>query len=268
MRVNPLLLPTAVGAALLFWLGLILRKKFPTGRARFVLWAAAVGLACPGVLYVLYYTHMFDDAAWFYNLRTVRYTELLACGLGLATGVFHAGWEPESFGEKLVAPAALFVLVLVPFVKPLLDPLDQSQLKDQYRGEVCLQSTFSTCGPASAATLLRSFGRSATERELAKESFTSRGGTEIWYLARALRKRGIETRVEIQPPANVIVPSPALAGVVLPGNAGHFIAIVNSDGQRVTVADPLKGEFVVAKDDLPKSYRFTGFFLVLRNLNR
>jgi hypothetical protein len=188
----------------------------------------------------------------------------LACGLGLAAGVLQSWWEPENFGEKVFAPGVLFVLVLVPFVKPLLDPLDTSKLKARYAGEVCLQSTFSTCGPASAATLLRSFGKIASEKELAHDSFTSRGGTEIWYLARALGKRGVRTSVVIRPGANAAIPSLAIAGVALPGNAGHFIAILSSDQQRITIADPLQGKLVVASADLPHYYRFTGFFLVLR----
>ena len=263
MHVNPLLLPTLIGSAAFFWLGLVLEEEFHSRRGGAVVWVSAVVLACPGLLYVLYYAHMFDDAAWFYNLRTVAYTELLACGLGLAAGVLQSWWEPENFGEKIVAPAVLFVLVLVPFVKPLLDPIDMGQLKDRYEGEVYLQSTFSTCGPASAATLLRSFGKIASEKELAQDSFTSRGGTEIWYLARAFRKRGVRTSVVIRAGADLAIPSPAIAGVVLPGNAGHFIAILNSDQQRITIADPLKGKLVVASSDLPHYYRFTGFFLVL-----
>lgn len=264
MQVNPLFLPTLVGTALLFRLGWILQRKLETRKGRIVLWTVGGLLACPGLLYVLYYSHVLDDAAWLYNLRTVRYTELLACGVGLLAGAFDAWWEPESFGEKAVVPAALLVLVAVPYIKPVLDPLDLTKLKDQCEGEVCLQSTFSTCGPASAATVLKSFGKTASEKELARESLTSRGGTEIWYLARALQRRGVATSVVIRPRGETETPSPAIAGVVLPGNAGHFIAILSNDEERVTIADPLKGKFVVAKADLVNRYQFTGFFLVLR----
>ena len=265
MHVNPLFLPTLVGSAVFFWLGLVLQRKLQTCRQVCVFWIVAAALACPGLLFVLYYAHLFDNAAWFYELRTAPYTELLTCGLGLAAGAFHSWWEPETFGEKIVAPSLLFVLVLVPFVT-LLDPLDATLLKDRYQGDVCLQSTFSTCGPASAATLLRSFGIMANEKELAYDSFTSRGGTEIWYLARTLRRRGVGTSVVIRPRADMVIPSPAIAGVVLPGNAGHFIAILSSDAQRLTIADPLKGRLVISKTELPNYYRFTGFFLVLRRM--
>ncbi|HKT87565.1 MAG TPA: cysteine peptidase family C39 domain-containing protein [Candidatus Sulfotelmatobacter sp.] len=240
-----------------------MHKRIQPTRVAVLAWVFAVVLAVPGFLFALYYTHLFDNAAWFYGLRTVRYTELLACGVGMIFGMFYAWLEPETFGEKVVSPAILFVIVLIPFVKPLLDPLDLNQLKDRFRGQVCLQSTFSTCGPASAVTLLRAFGYSATERELARESLTSRGGTEIWYLARALRRRGIGTQVVIRPRIDHYMPSPAIAGVVLPGNAGHFIAIIESHGDRVRIADPLSGEFVGSLQDLTTRYKFTGFFLVL-----
>ena len=260
---NPFLIPTVIGSAILFRLGLGLERNMKSRSIRIALVLLALALACPGVLFALYYTHLFDGAAWFYNLRTVRFTELLACGMGLAAGMLHGWWQPESFGEKVIVPSGLLVFVLVPFIKPILDPLDMNQLKDRFQGEVCLQSTFSTCGPASAVTLLRSFGDDVTEKELATESLTSRGGTEIWYLARALRRRGIGTQVVIEPRGDAAVPNPAIAGVLLPGHAGHFVAVLSNDGTQVTIADPLKGKLVLSKKELSQSYHFTGFYMVL-----
>jgi predicted double-glycine peptidase len=263
VHANLLVVPAVIGSAMFFWLGLILERNMKSRSVRIALVLLALALACPGLLFALYYTHLFDGAAWFYNLRTARFTELLACGMGLAAGMLHGWWQPESFGESVTVPSGLLVFVLVPFIKPILDPLDMNQLKDRFQGEVCLQSTFSTCGPASAVTLLRSFGDDVTEKELATESLTSRGGTEIWYLARALRRRGMATKIVIQSPEDSAIPSPAIAGVLLPGHAGHFIAVLNNDGTQVTIADPLKGKLVLSKIELAHSYYFTGFFLVL-----
>lgn len=258
-----MLVPTIVAAAVLFWVALTLERKAQSRSVRMCLWGLAVVLALPGLLFALYYVHLFDNAAWFYNLRTVRYTELLGCGLGLAAGILHSWWQPESFGEKIAAPAALAALVMVPFVKPLLDPLDLSRLQDRCPDNICMQSTFSTCGPASAATLLRAFGKLASEEDLAKESFTSRGGTEVWYLSRSLRRRGVKTTVVVRPQWNSSLPSPAIAGVLLPGGAGHFIAVLESSDYQVEIADPLRGKVVIPSDKLSDAYRFTGFFLVL-----
>lgn len=264
LHANPLFLPTVMSAAIFFWLGVTLERKMPSRALRVSLLLIAFVLAIPGLLFVLYYLHLFDSAAWFYNLRTARYTELLASGIGLLAGVVQAWWQPESIEKKAAAPCLLFVLVLIPFVKPLLDPLDLSQLKDRCEGDVCLQSTFSTCGPASAATLLKVFGKDASEKELARDSLTSRGGTEIWYLARALHRRGIGTHVVIEPAINdVTLLSPAIAGVVLPGHAGHFIAVLSNDNNQITFVDPMKGKSTSSVEQLKRRYHFTGFFLVL-----
>ena len=128
-----------------------------------------------------------------------------------------------------------------------------------------MQSTFSTCGPSSAATLLKAFGQAASEKQLASECLTSRGGTEIWYIARAFERRGFHTQVLIQPWDSLSPPSPAIAGVVLPGGAGHFIAIMSETSEDVTIGDPMKGKLVVRRADLKSYYRFTGFFLVIQS---
>ena len=59
-------------------------------------------------------------------------------------------------------------------------------------------------------------------------------------------------------------PSPFIAGVVLRGGQGHFIALLNDEAGRMTVVDPLKGKFVVTSEQLKAKYRFSGLFLVVR----
>jgi ABC-type bacteriocin/lantibiotic exporter with double-glycine peptidase domain len=126
-----------------------------------------------------------------------------------------------------------------------------------------MQSTHSTCGPSSSATILKLLGRSSSEKELARECLTSRGGTEIWYIARAFERRGLHASVQIQPLDHLSPPSPAIAGVVLPGGAGHFVAIMDTTPDSITIGDPMKGKLVVRKADLTNVYHFTGFFLVI-----
>jgi len=264
MHLIPVVLLNLLSAGVLFWLGSVLGKKAASRTTRVWLLLVSIVLAAPGLLFVLYYTHLFDSAAWFYRFRVVALTEFLPGGIGLLAGVLNSWLEPESLGEKLVAPAALAVLVLISFVKPLLDPIELARLSDRCEGEVCMQSTFSTCGPSSAATLLKAYGRNASERQLAGECLTSRGGTEIWYIARAFKRRGFRTQVLIQPLDGLSPPSPAIAGVVLPGGAGHFIAILSQSANEVTIGDPMKGKLVVKRAELQDHYRFTGFFLVVQ----
>jgi hypothetical protein len=263
MQLNPSVLPTILCSALLFYLGSFLGRQAVSRVNKGCLLLAGIVLASPGLLFVLYYTHTFDNASWFYSFRTLPFTELLAGGIGLPAGILNSWFEPETTGEQLIVPTALLVLTLIPFVKPLLDPIDLSHLRDQCEGEVCLQSTFSTCGPSSAATLLKVLGQTASEKQLATESLTSRGGTEIWYLARAFERRGLRTRVVIQAPDKISPPSPSIAGVILPGGAGHFIAIMNETAAEVMIGDPMKGKLVIRRENLKNYYHFTGFFLVI-----
>jgi predicted double-glycine peptidase len=223
----------------------------------------AILLAGPGFLYVFYYFHLFDKAEWFYNFRAMSYTELLAGGMGFLFGWTYPTMEPDTFGERALIPGILFVLVFIPFMKPVLSPIDLDRLKSECPGDVCLQSSESSCGPASAATLLRNLGMQASERELARESFTYRGGTENWYLARALRNRGLNARVTVREVNTGSLRALSVAGVILQGGEGHFVAVLSDDSETVTLVDPLSGKMMIKKSELAKRYRFTGFFLVV-----
>jgi hypothetical protein len=253
MNVNPALAPIAVLAISFFFAGAALERRYP--RAALVFGAI---LAMPGLLAVLYYAHLFDRWPWFYEARSLPFSELTFSGLGFLGGTLYRWHGPETWKQRLAVPFVTAVILLVPFMKPLIDPLDVNTLKDRCNGTVCLQSSFATCGPASAATILRVFGQRVTERDLAVESFTYRGGTEVWYLARALRRRGNLAEFVF---SDNTLPYPAVAGVRLRGGAGHFIAVLSATSQTVTVADPLSGEVTLALKDLQKMYQFTGFFL-------
>lgn len=261
MSYNPLFFPTILFAGLLFAAGVFLGRSV---RSQALLVFIGTVLAVPGLLCVVYYTHLFDSALWFYNFRTAPWTEVASSGLGLLPGVLYAWWEPETRLEKAVLPVGLFVFVFLPFCKPILDPIELSHLHDNCGGEVCMQSTYSTCGPASAATLMKRFGRAGSERSFAEAAYTSRGGTEIWYLARELRREGVETSFVMQAPDSPRLPSPSIAGVILAGGAGHFIAVLDDSPWQTTIADPLKGKLIVRKSELRNVYHFTGLFLVLQ----
>ncbi len=126
-----------------------------------------------------------------------------------------------------------------------------------------MQSTPATCGPASAATILNHFGQKVTERQLATESFTSFSGTENWYLARALRRQGMNTSFLLGNPMDV--PLPAIAGVRLKhlANSGHFIALIGRNADRLIFSDPMDGFSTNTLAELDGQYEFTGFFMLI-----
>jgi hypothetical protein len=214
-------IPTLCSAGVLFWCGQVVGR-----RSNLRIGACFVGivLAVPGILFLIYYLHVLDRSVWFYNFRAVPGTELLAAGIAFVAGVLQAMLEPVTAGEKILLPSAAIVLISIPFVKPLLGAVDCSKLADHCEGQICMQSTPSTCGPA---TLLQAFGLSGSERDLAIEALTYQGGTENWYLIRALRRRGLTVNVKILEPGDAF-PAPSIAGVVLPGGAGHSsLSLIN-----------------------------------------
>jgi predicted double-glycine peptidase len=262
LQINPLAFPTFFLTAVFFRIGRHIFPELRSSPTRSAFLALSFFFAVPGLMYVAYYVHLFDSAAWFYNFRAARFTELVASGMGLLFGYLYSWMEPDTLGEKVFAPVILSILVFIPFMKPLLAPIDLSRLKSECPDNICLQSTESSCGPASAATILKAYGIRSSEQELAKDAFTYRGGTENWYLARALTKRGFDVRVmQIKMPDQL--PTPSIAGVLLGGGAGHFIAVLSSDKDIVTVVDPLIGKLVMSHAQLLRKYHFTGFFLVV-----
>ncbi|MGA2299144.1 MAG: cysteine peptidase family C39 domain-containing protein [Candidatus Acidiferrum sp.] len=268
IRIHPMLIATIPLSAGLFMFGLWLGRRSSSLVFRTLLTLFGVVLAIPGLLYVFYYAHWFDSAAWFITLRIAPYSELLAAGMGFLAGVIQSFFKPRSFTAKLVMPGILLAAVFIPYLKSFLDPVDLRHLHTNCQGESCIQSTPSTCGPSSAASLLINYGVVTSERDLARDSFTSNSGSEIWNLARALQKRGFLTRIEIQSPNAISPPGSSIAGVLLPGGAGHFIAILDRRDDDFVVMDPLKGLIATSGWGLRQTYKFTGFFLLVRPFPR
>lgn len=257
---NWLFLPVVALATVLFAAGYRAGK-----RAGWPIWLAASVCALPAILFATYYFHWFDDAVWFYRFRAVPLTELSASGAGLLAGLVYAWLARRGHGARYLVPPLLLAGLFVPYMKAVVAPLDPSQLAGRCRDGVCLQSTPSTCGPASVATLLRMFDFEESEKTLAQEAFTSAGGTENWYLARALRRRGFPVDYVIVERPVTRLPHPSVAGVTLPGGAGHFIAILEETGDAYVIGEPMHGKLTVPKSRLSSSYNFTGFFLVVGN---
>lgn len=260
---NPLFFPVVALAAALWLVGYKAGTRPGTSGVGWPLYLAAAVCAVPGILFAVYYLHVFDDAVWFYRFRSWPLSQLSASGAGLLAGLLQAWTARKGIRSRTLMPALLLAGLLVPYMKPGLAPLDLSRLAAECRDGVCLQSTPSTCGPASVASILRLFGVEETEKTLAREAFTSSGGTENWYLARALRRRGFPVRYVVEDRPVTALPFPAVAGVLLPGGAGHFIAILGETDTTWVVGDPMYGRVNVAKSRPGASYDFTGFFMVV-----
>ncbi len=261
VQVNPLCWPTLVIWLGLYWLGRGMKRHL--GLA----FGSGAFLAVPGFLFAAYYTKLLGEPLWLYRFRALPFTELLAGGSGLLFGLVQ-GWitrrEPlkRKLGIRLVPIIGLFTAQL-PFLKPVVHRIPDAAFMEQWRGRVCLQSTPSTCGPASAATLFKLLGVEVSERELARECFSSRTGTENWYLARAFRRRGFEVEFVRMDDVSAEISGPAIAGVRMEGR-GHFIPVLDVRSGYAELGDPMVGHERVALAELPRQREFTGFLIKIK----
>jgi hypothetical protein len=264
LQMDPLFWPTLLLTGILFLVGEHLSSRSASA------WPAVVGIliAIPAVVFAAYYTKIFGEAMWLYWFRSLPFTELTGAGIG-----FIAGWlqgrrrNSPRWSRKMsgfLIPFLTMICVAAPYLKQMFLRPDWSRFQNRWINNVCVQSSESSCGPASAATLLRYFGKTATEMEIARESFTSRRGTENWYLIRALRHRGLAASYAVVAPGADHLLFPAIAGVKLnqADGSGHFIALLGKTGDNYIVGDPLMGREELPIEKMNDRYTFTGFYLI------
>ena len=231
-----------------------------TKRSRIFGTILAVLAALPAASFALYYTHLLPETSTYYQFRSVAGTELLLVFLGAAGGLVATFLPRNLLFLPLLGVAAFSV---APFLKPFLGPIPAGALQDSWKEGICLQSTPSTCGAASVATILRFLGGDATEPEIAAAAHSYAGGTEAWYLARAVRSRGFEAEFDLDSEFSPEGDLPAVVGVRL-GSIGHFVPVLAQRGDRFLVGDPMIGKEWLSHDQLKQRYDFTGFHLRIR----
>ncbi len=264
---NPIFIPTLLLAIIIFiatWK--VVRRQSAT-------LVCVVGLlaAVPAVLFAVYYLKVLGEAKWFYTFRSWPFTELSAAGVGVVAGWLQFQREQNSWIKRTFSvffiPGLMVLGVTVPYAKQILMPADLEAYSDTWSNGVCLQSSESSCGPASVATLLRASGQSVTEKQIAQESFTTKRGTENWYLLRTIQRHGADAHFFVTLAGMENIQYPAIAGVILKGcgGAGHFIAILGEDNGKLIIGDPLVGRREIPRKMLSEIYAFTGFYIVIPN---
>ncbi|MCW1921532.1 cysteine peptidase family C39 domain-containing protein [Luteolibacter arcticus] len=215
-------------------------------------------LCLPGAWFAFYYFHWLPEPPLLYQLRSLSFGEGFLALFGAAAGAWR------NLLPKLLKPlptgAGLFLLT-IPFLKPVFRPLDVAALEERWEGDVCYQSSVVTCGPASAANILRFLGdKEVTERDLARESWSSQSSTEAWHLARSLRQRGY--RVRFLSPEG-LPEKEDLPGILGTGSkmAGHFIAVLKITAEEIHFIDPLRGRVRMSLADFRKWVEFEPFFM-------
>jgi hypothetical protein len=267
-RMNLVFIPTLLIAIVLFAVGAKTAQRV-NQRALLIFLVLGALAATPAVVFVAYYLKIFGEPIWLYEFRSLRFSELSAAGIGFVAGLIYeklnASCNFRRYAGISVIPTVLILALIAPYLKPVFLRPRWDRFQDRWSDDICLQTSESSCGPACAATLLRLKNQRATERDIARASYTSKTGTENWYLARTLRNRGLDVRFLFLK-QNEPWPFPAIAGVRLPnsGNSGHFITVLGRESDNYVVGDPLVGKVVRSRSDLEKEYSFTGFFMTVK----
>lgn len=252
MFFNWLLFPTLAGALGLYALGRRLALRRSPARL-----ALLVGLCAPGASFLLYYLHLVREPVWYVEWRAVPGIELLSALWGLLAGYLEPPGGLRHFGPRPILRLGL-LLAFVPFAKPVLLPVSlKARFTDTWENGVCIQSTMATCGPSSLASVFRALGLRKTEEEIARAAFSGMTGTENWYLLRYARRSGLSAGLR-QGLALPEVRAPAILGVRLEGDAGHFVVLLGRENGRMVVGDPLSGRILLDEPGFARLYAFTG----------
>lgn len=247
---------------LLLWI--VTRMSYALGKLRtsFVLIPLLLSLTLTGMTIPAYYTHLLDSLNMYYEFRSWYAIEFIAV-LIPALPAYLAAKIPDSF-VRLIIIVFCAVLTLIPFTKPLLSRIQSPMYTDNWSGGVCMQTTGASCGPASIATILRTYGDTKTEAEIAEAAYTYSGGTESWYLARNLRADGYEVTFYQFRQMPAVIPTPSMLGVRMK-NIGHFIPVLSYVSGKYIVGDPLVGRQMYTYKELIRTYDFTGFCMEISN---
>ena len=230
-------------------------------KAKIIAAVLSLLICLPGAWFAFYYLHLLPEPPLLYQLRALPLSEGFLAAFGIAGGIWR------SLLPKLLKPlptAAGVFLLTIPFLKPVFRPLDASLLTEHWEGDACIQSSVVTCGPASAASILRFLGdQTVTERDLAQRAWTSQSGTEAWHLARAVEKRGFKGRF-LAPNG---LPDPKdLPGILGTGSmgAGHFIAVLEITDGEIVFVDPLRGKYRQPVSEFLKWQKLEPFFMSIQ----
>ena len=197
----------------------VLARRLPRQRGTLIL---ALVLLAPALLPASGYLHLWDSTPWFCEFRSRSWSDFLPALAGFSFGRFLPPRLDRLTWRDLLL-SALCLAAFLPVFKLASMRRPPAQFEDKWNGGVALQSTPSSCGPASCASLLRQLGQTASESQIAREAGTTLTGTEIWHLARVLRRQDLEAEFK---GVYRLGDAPCLVGTRLGVGVGHFNGIL------------------------------------------
>ena len=226
--------------------------------------------AIPAVLFVSNYLLYIPYAKWFYEFHTKPGIETAAGFAAGMLGVMYASAKlrPARLNPPILAACTLITmgLLVTPFAKQLFFATDYTSLENKWKDDICIQTSGYTCVPACAATVVKSQGGNLTEPQLARDAGTTKRGTEVWYLIRALRRKGFESKLN-RTRSIQDAPVQSIVGVSI-GRTGHVVVLLSKDKYGVTIAEPLRGRCHYSWADFKFCYKPDGTYITIKKLDR
>jgi len=167
--------------------------------------------------------------------------------------------EPRGVRVRLILTSAiLFSFIFAGeffYTRPIFD-----QCKDTVKDGVVFQSFQSTCGPASLANLLRQFGITASEKDVARAARTRYTGTTGDELVTSIEKLGVKMYAHY---FKVPLEKIELLGLPCVFSFGeeHFVMFLSKRKHLYQCIDPSIGNITMKKDDLMKEWDGKSIFI-------
>jgi len=244
-------------------------KSRVSRKFKIFLWILSSVVTCFWILYHFVVFHVIG-IVWVIRVLTYFHIELTSVFVGIFAALvqdYTNKIKPSKDFFSRHNGAVLTILLILPVhICPILFPI-KTVFADQWKDDVCIQTTGETCGPACVATLLEMRGIHKTEKQVSREVFCSARGSEMWQLGRCLQKNGLCVHVVPTSHKPLDLPVPCLASVGLGGKEGisHAIIILDKTRDSFTIIDPLTGRFEWTKEKTWHNYYFHGYLLHIRD---
>ena len=249
-------------AAFLFGIYISKRK-----RSRWLSWyilslIVLVVVNLPDFVVSLAYVEPFDTLHYGY----IRYA---AIGFGI-TGLFSPLLRqiPEKRARALIVIMVwIFQLryVLLPVASPMIYRSQVAQLQTRFQGNVCMQTTDYTCGPASAVTALYAIGIDASEADIGLAADTTPMlGTNERLLADAIEELyGVKCQCRYFKDIDTMKGQcPVMAVIEYSFWFDHFVTVLDVNDDFVFIGDPLNGPWKMKRADFARRWRKIGVVFI------
>ncbi|PHR33287.1 MAG: peptidase C39 [Fluviicola sp.] len=251
MNINHNIFISVILTIILFFVGTQFIKRFKKSKYKSIFLVFSFLFAIPGLSMVTYYMHLIESPNWYITFRAIPGIECMNSLIGLFLGMIISN-------KKFLALSFSIFLVIIPYAKPIVRPININS-ETKWIDDVCIQSTYASCGPSSLATILKAKNINTTEREIAANAFTCSSGTEIWYLLRYATKKGLNFSCnqihEIEQ-----VKTPCIIGTEI-SNIGHFITVLEKNKDEYIIGDPLIGRIKLTKKQFNQKYLLDGLMI-------